>query len=258
MAMSQGLSPFDPARLGPPRGARVLVSGGRGGIGRAVVDALRATGVEVAIFDLAASIARHPDDRAIAIDATDDASVAAAFARLGWERIDGLVNLVGFMTAKTPVADMTGGAWDELIAGNLRSAFLIARHGLPALRAGRGALVNVSSGLANRVTPGYAGYAAAKAGMIALTKAIAAENAPDVRANCVAPGAVETAFLAGGTGRGETSTPRLDVSAYLKTIPLARIAVPDDVVGPILFLLGPASRYMTGQTLHVNGGALTP
>ena len=136
------------------------------------------------------------------------------------------------------------------------------RAALPMLRAGRDpALVLVSSGLAQRVLPGYAGYAAAKAGLIALTKAIAVENAPGLRANAVAPGAVDTEFLAGGTGRApaaDTPPLRFDVEAYARTVPMGRIATPEDVVGPILFLLGPASRYMTGQVLYVNGGALTP
>ena len=118
-------------------------------------------------------------------------------------------------------------------------------------------MVFVSSGLAQRVTPGYGGYAAAKAGLIAMTKALAAENAPAIRANCVAPGAVETAFLSGGTGRPARDA-QMDRTAYLRTIPLARIATPEDVVGPILFLLGAASGYMTGQVLYVNGGGLTP
>jgi 3-oxoacyl-[acyl-carrier protein] reductase len=262
MRTPQALSPLSPDRLGPPPGARVVVVGGCGGIGRAVVAALHATGVAVAVLDLPASIARHAPPAgvpAIGLDAADEHSVAAAFAALGWPAFDGAVNLVGFMTEKTAVAAMPAAAWDALIAGNLRSAFLVAREALPGLHAAGGALVNVASGLALRVMPGYAGYAAAKAGMIALTKAIAAENAPAVRANCVAPGAVDTAFLTGGTGReGLGAGSGLDAARYVQTIPLGRIAVPDDVVGPVLFLLGDASRYMTGQTLYVNGGGQMP
>ncbi|MEO7940420.1 MAG: SDR family oxidoreductase, partial [Burkholderiaceae bacterium] len=86
------------------------------------------------------------------------------------------------------------------------------------------------------------------------------EAAPIVRANAVAPSAVDTAFLRGGTGRGEEDgqAARLDVAAYARTLPLQRIANPDDIVGPILFLAGPASRYMTGQVLHINAGSVTP
>jgi 3-oxoacyl-[acyl-carrier protein] reductase len=250
-------------RLGPAPGARVAVLGGAGGIGRAVVAAARALGIEVAVLDLAASLeafAPPAGTPAIALDATDEAQVAAAFAELAsrWDRLDGFVGLAGFATARTPLGAMTAERWDELIDVNLRSAFLAARAALPLLRRGRDpAMVFVSSGLAQRVMPGYGGYAAAKAGLIAMTKALAAESAPAIRANCVAPGAVETAFLVGGTGRPE-GREQIDRAAYLRGIPMGRIATPEDVVGPILFLLGAASGYMTGQVLYVNGGGLTP
>ena len=109
--------------------------------------------------------------------------------------------------------------------------------------------------------PGYGPYGASKAGLIALTKSIAMEEAPLVRANAVAPGAVRTAFLEGGTGRegrAKGGGTRLDVAAYVRGVPMGRIAEAEDVVGPILFLLSGASGYMTGQVLWVNGGALTP
>jgi 3-oxoacyl-[acyl-carrier protein] reductase len=118
----------------------------------------------------------------------------------------------------------------------------------------------MASGIASLGTPGYGPYGAAKAGVITLAKTLAQEWAPAIRVNAVAPAAVDTAFLRGGTGRGREDGPpeRLDVEGYVQRIPLARIATPVDVVGPILFLLGPASAYMTGQTLHINGGSLLP
>ena len=122
---------------------------------------------------------------------------------------------------------------------------------------GGGTIVHTASGLANNVRPGFGAYGAAKAGVIALTKALARENGPTIRANCIAPGAVDTEFLKGGTGRPQHDH-RMDWATYVKQIPLGRLAEPLDVVGPILFLAGPASRYMSGQTLWINGGALTP
>jgi 3-oxoacyl-[acyl-carrier protein] reductase len=250
-------------RLGPAPGARIAVLGGAGGIGRALVSAARVLGIEVAVLDLAASLASFPppaDTLAIALDATDPVQVERAFAELAsrWDRLDGFVGLAGFATERTPLGAMSVERWDALIEVNLRSAFLAARAALPLLRKGVDpAMVFVSSGLAQRVMPGYGGYAAAKAGLIAMTKALASENAPAIRANCVAPGAVETAFLVGGTGRPEARE-QIDRAAYLRTIPMGRIATPDDVAGPILFLLGAASGYMTGQVLYVNGGGLTP
>jgi len=92
-----------------------------------------------------------------------------------------------------------------------------------------------------------------------MTRQMAIELAPDVRVNCVAPSAVDTSFLRGGTGRSnEDETVRLDLQAYASAIPLKRIAAPADVTGPILFLLSENAAYMTGQVLHVNGGAYMP
>jgi NAD(P)-dependent dehydrogenase (short-subunit alcohol dehydrogenase family) len=95
--------------------------------------------------------------------------------------------------------------------------------------------------------------------MIALTKTFALEHAPRVRVNAVAPGPVDTAFLRGGTGRsGEDRETSIDIDAFSSMNPMKRIAVPADIVGPVMFLLGPDSAYMTGQTLWVNGGAYMP
>ena len=252
-----------PATLNPSPGSHLVVVGGCGGIGRAVVDAAVAMDLRVTVLDLAASLAAAPPPRGVtarSIDVTEPRIVQAAFSALG--PIDALVNLAGFTLAKTPVAELEPEQWDTVLAANLTGAWHVARAALPLLhQAARpgapSALVHVSSGLAARVLPGYGPYAAAKAGLIALTKSIAVENAPLVRANAVAPGAVDTAFLDGGTGRSATNT-RLDISAYAATIPMGRIADPLDVAGPILFLCGPGSAYMTGQVLWINGGALTP
>ena len=165
---------------------------------------------------------------------------------------------------------MTAAEIDEALSVNLRSAFLAVQAALPMLRKGAGETGNASgmvfaaSGLATLVEKSTGTYSAAKAGIIALAKGLAKENAPDIRANCIAPGAVDTAFLRGGTGRGGDVTPKnaqdfpagMDNRAMLATIPLGRIAVTDDVVGPILFLLSEKARFMTGQTLYINGGRL--
>ena len=247
----------------PPEGRRIAVLGGAGGIGRAVVAALRDGGLRVAVLDLPASLAQHPVPDGVAahpLDATDPAAVSAAFARLAtdWGALDGFVNLAGFTAPRAPAAEIDPAVWDEVVDGNLGTAFLGARAALPLLHRGEdAAMVLMASGLAAKPAPGYGPYAAAKAGVLSLTRVLAAENAPSVRVNAVAPGAVETPFLTGGTGRAQTDT-RFDRDAYVRTIPLARMARPADVVGPILFLLGPASAYMTGQALHINGGLLMP
>jgi NAD(P)-dependent dehydrogenase (short-subunit alcohol dehydrogenase family) len=257
---------IDFARLGPPRGSRLLVVGGCGGIGQRLVAAALATELKVIVFDLPAAIQQNEPKGVVAtmpIDATDPGSVDAAFAALDkhWNGLDCLVNLAGFTNARVPLDQLSPEEFDNIHAGSLRSTFLVAKAALPRLRkAGGGTVVHTASGLATRVMPGFAPYASAKAGVIALTKAVAVENGPTIRANTIAPGATDTVFLRGGTARAAThgGERHVDPTTMAKVAPLARIGVADDIVGPILFLLGPASRFMTGQVLYINGGSVMP
>jgi 3-oxoacyl-[acyl-carrier protein] reductase len=231
-------------------------------MGRALVRALCDTGVRVAVLDQASALAQHPpppEVLAIAMDGSDATSVRAAFARVHsvWPCVDGFCNLIGFMKSWTRIADMPVEAFDEVVAGNLRAHFLCAQAALPLLQAStQGAMVNVSSTLGLDVGKGYVHYSACKAGIIALTKGLARENAPGVRVNAIAPGLTDTAFLQGGTGRPVVFD-AMDPKRYAERVPLGRVAVPDDMVGPILFLLGNASRYVTGETMIVDGGVYT-
>ncbi len=256
-------SDFTDLRLAPPADSRMLVVGGCGGIGRVLVRAALDAGLRVAVMDLPRAIELHAPPAGvmtIPIDATSEASVNDAFARLGrdWNALGSLVNLAGFTDDQIPVEQVSTTDFDSIVAGSLRSTYLVAVKALPMLRAnGGGTIVHTASGLANNVRPGFGAYGAAKAGVIALTKGLARENGPTIRANAIAPGAVDTEFLHGGTGRTRHEH-RMDWATYVKQIPLGRIAEPLDIVGPILFLAGPASRYMTGQVLWINGGALTP
>ena len=135
----------------------------------------------------------------------------------------------------------------------------MAKQALKFLRVNGGSMVNVVSGLASNVRPHYGAYGASKAGLINLTKTLALEEAPKVRVNAVGPSAVDTAFLRGGTGRSDENEPiSLNIENYVKITPLARMALPEDIVGPIMFLLGSDSSFMTGQTLWVNGGGYMP
>ncbi len=241
---------------------RLAVLGGAGGIGRALVARAVKEGWRVSVLDLPASLARHPVPegvQAIGVDGSDEASVGAAFAALD-AGLEGFVNLAGFASPLGSLAATDSAVWDEVIAGNLRTAFLTARAALPLLAKGeRPAMVQTVSGLAAFTRPGYGPYAACKAAMISLTKTLALEAAPAIRVNAVGPAAVDTAFLRGGTGRSDESrAPHLDIAAYTAAIPLKRFAQPEDVVGPILFLLGPDAGYMTGQVLWVNGGGYMP
>ncbi|MDX2221917.1 MAG: SDR family NAD(P)-dependent oxidoreductase [Rhodospirillaceae bacterium] len=262
MSMNAGLAL---TQLAPPPGSRMVVVGGCGGIGRALVTAALAAGVSVMVLDLPASIARHAPPKdvwAVTVDAADENAVASAFAQVdaAWGGLDCLVNLCGFNAEVKPAEAVDVAAWDSGIAGNLRAAFLVSRAALPLLkRAGGGSIVHVSSGIGIYGMAGYGPYAAAKGGLNALAKTLAKENAPTIRVNVVAPSLVDTAFTRGGTGRSNEDGPSaVDAANYVRNIPMARVAEPADIVGPILFLAGPASRYMTGQILHVNGGAFMP
>jgi 3-oxoacyl-[acyl-carrier protein] reductase len=266
------LTAIDFARMAPARGARIVVTGGCGGIGRRFVEVAHGLGLELAVIDLAAAIARHkPPAGVVAIpyDARKDNAAKQAFAKvkkLWGGRIDAFIHLPGYMTRQVNLDELDPEEFDEGIAVNLRSAYLALKEALPLLRAnGGGAVLLVASGLATLVEKGTATYSAAKAGIIALTKGLAKENAPAIRVNCIAPAAVDTEFLRGGTGRGGDDPQAkhktimvkdMNMARMLTTIPLGRIAVVDDVIGPMLFLLGPAARFMTGQTLYINGGRL--
>ena len=244
---------------------RIAVAGGCGGIGRALVAALRSDGAQVAVLDQATVL--EETDRAeatlsLAVEACDPGSVATCFEELqdAWGSLDGFVNLCGFLSDKQTVDRCPDALWHGDLEGNLTSAFYLARSSIPLLRGGISAsVVLVSSGLGLHPLPGYGAYAAAKAGLLALARQLALELAPKIRVNAVAPGAVNTAFLSGGTGRGpRAAASQIDPAATAAGIPMGRIAEPSDVVGPIRFLLGPGSAFMTGQVLHVNGGRYMP
>ncbi|MEM9106810.1 MAG: SDR family oxidoreductase [Pseudomonadota bacterium] len=237
------------------------ILGGAGGIGRVLVREAITAGYTPTIFDLPRSIEAHPpeDCEAIGVDASSAASLQAAAEKAFPDGgLQGFVNLCGFMGENEPVTETDPDRWSHIIEGNLNAAFLAAHTFVPRMQSG-GALVHVGSGLGHFARPGYGPYAISKAGIAALTRQLALELAPDIRVNCVAPSAVDTAFLRGGTGRSDENEPvRIDLDAYASVIPLQRIADPLDVAGPILFLLSSASAYITGQVLHVNGGAFMP
>ncbi|MDN2583173.1 SDR family oxidoreductase [Aquibium sp. ELW1220] len=240
---------------------RIAVLGGAGGIGRALVNALVEGGDEVVVLDLAASLERHSlDVPSVAVDVLSEASIGTAMQELSSRvpALDGFVNLAGYNSRIQPLAETSSDYFDDVIAGNLRGAFLSTKAVMPLMAEG-GSVVMVASGLAHFVRPGYGSYAAAKAGVVALTKTFAHEWALTVRVNAVAPGLVDTAFLRGGTGRSDESGESVvSLEAYRNAIPMKRLAYPDDVVGPIRFLLGQDSAYMTGQVLWVNGGGYMP
>jgi NAD(P)-dependent dehydrogenase (short-subunit alcohol dehydrogenase family) len=238
----------------------LVLVGGAGGIGRSLAVRALSDGWDVTVMDLERSLVNHPPEKgikSIKIDLTEPASILNAFS--GFKALSGFVNLAGFMNGLKSVEETTEIEFDDIMNLNLKGAFLVAKTVLPLLKVNGGSMVNLVSGLACHVRPNYGAYGASKAALINLTKTLALEAAPTVRINAVGPAAVDTAFLRGGTGRSnENETVSLDIESYIKITPLKRMALPADIVGPIMFLLGSDSQFMTGQTLWVNGGGYMP
>ena len=231
-------------------GATALVTGAAGGLGSAIGAALQARGARVVSLDLAAAAGA---DLHIDCDVTDASAVAAAVeqATADGTHIDLLVCAAG-VVSEHDLGELDPSEWHRVVDVSLTSAFLAAQAVAPSMATGGGgAIVTLSSGWGTRGYPRGPHYAAAKAGVEALTKSLALELAPQaIRVNSVAPGPIRTAML--------DDLPDFDEAARAAAIPLGRIGEPEDVVGPVLFLLGSDSRYVTGAVLHVNGGLLMP
>jgi 3-oxoacyl-[acyl-carrier protein] reductase len=252
-------------------GYRLAVIGSHGGIGSALCRSASALGARVAGLDTTAALAAGAGQSTaleFAVDVRDGASLttAAAAIEAAWGGLDGFAYVTGVGSAPSPALASSVEDWDRTFSINLRGAFLTAAALHRLFPETGGSALFVASGLASNVEPGFAAYSASKAGLVAFAKTLAKEWAPRSRVNVVAPGLVETAFLGGGTGQAlaredaslESWFGAKKAADMLATIPLGRCAQPDDVVGPMLFLLGPMARFMTGQTLHVNGGRYMP
>ena len=259
-------------RLGPLPGARCLVVGGCGGIGRAYVDGLLAHGARVAVIDLPVSLKEAPLPNGItafAADATDEDAATAAVLQAGdaLSGFDVFAYVAGINGKLGPIATMRSEDFRAVLEINLYAGFTTSRAALPFLqKSDSAAMVFVSSSLHANAEPRFGAYAASKGGLASLMKVFAREGAPKIRANAVAPGIVDTPLLSGGTGRGGTRGTSGDHFAKMgpngerirASISLGRIAEPEEVAAPMLFLSGPASSYITGQILHINGGRFTP
>lgn len=240
----------------------VLITGSAGGIGRASVKMFSDQGWSVIGVDFNDFGEGFPSD-GLFIKA--DISVASQFAVL-YDRVkqyaaslNAVVNNAAVQVSK-PMVETSVEEWDKVIATNLRPVFIGARYAHPLLcTAGGGAIVNVSSVHAVQTSTNIAAYAASKGGLLALTRAMAIEFAPNnIRVNAVLPGAVDTPMLRDGMSRGQHSgsslNERLDNLAR-KTVN-GRIGTPEEIAHAIYFLAdNNQSSFMTGQALVVDGGA---
>lgn len=242
-------------------GQVALVTGGSRGIGRAAALLIARAGADVALTfhtraDEAESAAR--DIRRLGRrafvgggDLADPEVVDRLIAGIRREfgALDIFVANAGVWPPEEVVlADLPVARWRRTMAANLDSVFLSTRAALGLMRAG-GRVVIVSSTAGQRGEAFHADYAATKGALIALTKSLAVEYAPDIQVNCVAPGWVDT----------DMSLPALtddNREQIQRSIPLRRIATAEDVAGPILFLCSPLARHVTGEILNVNGGSV--
>ncbi|MFH2104552.1 MAG: SDR family oxidoreductase [Chloroflexota bacterium] len=239
----------------------VLITGAAGGIGWATVELFIEKGWRVIGVDRAPYSGDTPEVFFIQSDISDPKALEATFLQANQftDKLDALINNAALQVAK-PLLDTTVDEWDAVMASNLRSVFLSAKLAYPLFRkAGGGAIVNISSVHAVQTSANISAYAASKGGLLALTRAMAIEFAPDnIRVNAILPGAVDTPMLRAGLGRGHAGDgniqSRLDNLAA-KTVN-GRVGQPAEIAQAIYFLADETqSSFMTGQAMVVDGGA---
>ncbi len=238
-----------------------LVTGAAQGIGAAIALGLAAAGARVVCADLQApeqTVERirgaGGQAEAIALDVSKVADVQSASAMLArGGGIDILVNNAGIFP-RSSVLELTEELWDRVQAVNLKGTFLCSQAvGRMMAEQGRGGrIVNITSGAAFVPTAQSAHYAASKAGIVALTRVLALElAAAEITVNAVAPGLTDTA-------QPRSFYSDQDLEMIARRIPLGRIAAAEEIVPAVVFLCGDGAGYLTGQTLHINGGLFMP
>lgn len=235
-----------------------LVTGASRGIGHAIALALAKAGARVigtatspeGVAKLTATLASHGcNGRGALLDAGDGASIDALVAGLeaAGELPTILVNNAA-ITRDTLLLRMKQEDWDRVIATNLTSVFRLSKACIRRMvKERRGRIVNLTSVVGLTGNPGQANYAAAKAGLLGFTKSLAQELASrGITVNAVAPGFIDTDMT-----RALTEEQR---AALMTRVPLGRLGTPEDIAAAVLFLASPQAAYITGETLHVNGG----
>ena len=239
-----------------------LVTGATRGIGRAIALALGGAGADVigtaTTDEGAASISAYLRDASargegVRLDVRDADALESVLrdieARHGPVGI--LVNNAG-ITRDNLLVRMKDDDWDAIMATNLKPAFVLAKSVLRGMmKARRGRIIQIGSVVGSSGNPGQANYAAAKAALIGFTKSLALEvGSREITVNCVAPGFIDTDMT--------QKLPQQQRDALLARIPLGSLGTPDDIAHAVLFLASPRAGYITGATLHVNGGMLMP
>ena len=232
-------------------GQVAIVTGGLGGIGRAIAASLRRGGARVAAWDLSADSTFDDNDQmSLAVDVTQEASVAAALAltleRFG--RTDILVNGAGFVGTEVLMEELTLNEWRRIVEANLTSVFLCCRAVITPMRQrGYGRIVNIASNAGKDCNPYQSAYSAAKAAVIGLTKSLGRELAESgILVNCVTPALIDTPLA--GTLSDETRTAAFD------KIPMRRMGRPDEVAALVAWLASDQVSFSTGAAYDLSGG----
>ena len=237
----------------------VYITGGSAGIGKAIAKKCLIAGASVVItgrskdaLDLAVTELSKISNKIISHQAdvsnNDQVTASVNDAINVFGKIDGLVNNAPSIHTGL-LQDLSYEAWRTNFKANLDGVFFLCQRVLPQMHAiGSGSIVNISSVVGTKGTKYMGAYGAAKAGLINLTQTMAIENAPNVRVNCIVPGAVMTP----ATNRAIPDENMLKHTA--KTIPLKRIADPDEIAAPVMFLLSNQASFITGHSLVVDGG----
>lgn len=215
------------------KGKRIVVTGGARGIGARLVGELRERGAEVTSTDILPGCD-------IVCDVSDEQDVVSLFDQVG--DIDGLVNNAAMLVGRRPFQEISVDEWDRMMAVNVRGTFLCSREASKHMPNG-GSIVNVSSTTAFNGSQGFLHYVASKGAVVSMTKTLAFELGPQqIRVNCVGPGFTPT--------EGSAVLGTYDPTAT----PLGRVMEPDDLLGTYCFLLGDDSKFVSAQTILVNGG----
>ena len=241
------------------KGKTVYITGGTAGIGKAIAKECLQSGSNVVItgrneatlnntLNELREVSKNIEGHVADVSKEEDIKKSMEQTLACFGSIDGLVNNAPSIHTGL-LAEMDFDAWRTNFKANLDGVFMLCKAIIPSmLKNGSGSIVNISSVVGLRGTKYMGAYGAAKAGLINLTQTLAIENAPTIRVNCVVPGAVMTP----ATSRAIPSKDLLEQTA--NTIPLKRIADPEEIAQPVVFLLSDQSSFITGQTLIVDGG----